>query len=394
MEETILACLAKEPENRPQSAGEVAARLEVAGSVAKARIQAAIPRHEPSDLLPGEFVVTVDPFDAGARVWLGPASNVEVKDGQAVVKNLSDGEQELTVQAEGYQPFTTLVTVKDGRGRAEVRLVAIKGAIAVKARPGTVVTAVNGRGGQIGLGTVPAGGVLTSNNLLTVGVYTLKLAHADCAPVEMPGIELVIGRAIRVAPAQVLLPAELRVFSVPTGAEVRVNGVVAGSTPATIRNQPCELALELEVFLHGYRRVGQTVTLKPKEIRSVNVGTLTAESGGIELRIGKCGSSMGVDLGVAVDGRQIQTEQTIPGMFLHIDDLEVGSRTVEVTHPDYEPWRQAVAVLDQATTAVNVELDLMLGTVACETTPAGARVVINGGNQPRPRLTAGQRRRA
>ena len=202
-----------------------------------------------------EFAVTVDPPDVGAGLWLGPLSDVEIKDGKALLKDLPDGEQELTVQAPGYQPFTTRVTVKDGRGSVEAKLVPVRGEVSVAARPGTQVTAVDERGRETRVGTVPPGGVLDVANLLTVGRYTLKLDHADCAAVTVPGVELVIGRTIKVAPAQAPLPGELRVFSVPTGAEVRVNGTLAGSTPATIKNQPSEQALRIEVFQHGYRRV-------------------------------------------------------------------------------------------------------------------------------------------
>ncbi len=387
-EETILACLAKDPQNRPKSVGEIATKLQLGDGIAGVKPQAVLLRQGLSDLRRREFTVVVDPANAGARVWLGPASNVEVKDGRAVVDDVPDGDQELTVQADGYQPFTTLVAVKDGRGRAEVRLIAVKGAIAIKARPGTVVTAIDGRGSQIELGAVPAGGVLTSNNLLTVGGYTLKLAHADCAPVEMAGVELVIGRAVRVAPAQTLLPGELRVFSMPTGAEVRVNGVVSGSTPATIKSQPSEQALRLEVSQRGYRRVEKTVSLKPKEVRSVNVGTLTPENGGIDLRVSSSDFEFG-QAQVSIDGKLVKVEQVsdvasgsvVPNAPFVVKGLEVGSRTVEITHPDYEPWKQAVAVRDQEATAVNVELKPKPGIVACKTTPAGARVVIGGGDQ-------------
>jgi formylglycine-generating enzyme required for sulfatase activity len=453
-EETILACLAKEPQDRPQSAGEVAARLglargEVEGAKAKGENQvgrvdergrervetpasrmrwfvlvaaAAIvlgvagylfwprgagpaaaasrpaekssvtqepsakpletvpPVVRPAAALPREFTVTVDPADAGARLWLGPVSDVEVKDGRAVLKDLPDGEQELVVQAPGYQPFTTRVTVKDGRGSVEARLVAVHGTVAVTARPGTQVTAVDEHGRETQLGAVPAGGVLDVENLLNLGRYTLRLEHADCAAVTVPGVELVLGRTAKVAPAQTLLPGELRVFSVPTGAEVRVDGVVAGTTPATIKSQPSEQALRLEVFLRGYRRVEQAVTLQPKEVRSVNVGTLTAENGSLELRLTNAEVRM-ADLAIRIDGRTVNAGPALAAAPFRLDGLEVGSRTVEIVHPDYEPWRQAVTVRDQEMTAVNVELKPKPGTVACETTPAGARVVINGGDQ-------------
>jgi len=436
-EETILACLAKEPQDRPQSAGEVAARLglargEVEGAKAKGENQvgrvdergrervetpasrmrwfvlvaaAAIvlgvagylfwprgagpaaaasrpaekssvtqepsakpletvpPVVRPAAALPREFTVTVDPADAGARLWLGPVSDVEVKDGRAVLKDLPDGEQELVVQAPGYQPFTTRVTVKDGRGSVEARLVAVHGTVAVTARPGTQVTAVDEHGRETQLGAVPAGGVLDVENLLTLGTYTLRLEHADCAVVTVPGVELVLGRTIKVAPEQTPLPGELRVFSVPTGAEVRVNGAVAGTTPATIKNQPSEQALRLEVFLRGYRRVEQKVTLKPKEVRTVNVGTLVAgaESGSLELRLTNAAVRM-ADLTILIDGRIVDVRPALAAAPFRLDGLDVGSRTVEIVHPDYEPWRQAVTVRDQEMTAVNVELKPKPGT--------------------------------
>jgi hypothetical protein len=83
---------------------------------------------------PREFTVTVDPPDVGARLWLGPLSDVEIKDGKALLKEVPDGEQELTVQAPGYQPFTTRVTVKNGRGSFEAKLVPVRGAVTVTAR--------------------------------------------------------------------------------------------------------------------------------------------------------------------------------------------------------------------------------------------------------------------
>jgi formylglycine-generating enzyme required for sulfatase activity len=446
-EETILACLAKEPQDRPQSANEVTARLGLARGAAKGakakgekrvgrvdergreRVErpasrmrwfalvaaAAIvlgvagylfwprgagpaekssvmrepsakpletvpPVVRPAAALPREFTVTVDPADAGARLWLGPLSDVAVKEGRAVLKDLPDGEQELIVQAPGYQPFTTRVTVKEGRGSVEAKLVAVRGAVAVTARPGTQVTAIDERGKETRLGVVPAGGVLEVKKLLTVGRYMLRLEHADCAAVTVPGVELMLDRTVKVAPAQTPLPGELRVFSMPTGAGVRVNGTVAGTTPATIKDQPSEQALRLEVFLGGYRRVEQAVTLKPKEVRTLNVGTLMAESGSLELHLTNAEVRM-ADLAIRIDGRGVDVRPAVAAAPFRVAGLEVGSRTVEIVHPDYEPWRQAVTVRDQEMTAVNVELKPKPGTVACETTPAGARVVINGGDQ-------------
>jgi formylglycine-generating enzyme required for sulfatase activity len=433
-EETILACLAKEPGNRPQSAGVVARRLGLAGLEGNDlghaegnRVESlladdrdtvrrvAAPRAGAANLcrrkskqqarshiveqpqvsapdatgsvfaippapaaLPREYTVAVDPADAGSRLWLGPASDVEVKDGKAVLKDLPDGEQELIVQAPGYEPFTTRVTVKDGRGSVEAKLVPVRGVAEITARPGTQVAVVDKRGRETQLGTVPACGVLKVENLLILGRYTLRLEHADCAAVTVPGFELMLGRTIKVAAVQTPLPGELRVFSVPTGAKVRVNGAMAGTTPATIKDQPSEQALRLEVFLRGYRRMEQVVTLQPKEIRSVNVGILEARSGTLELQLANAEVGM-AGLAIRIDERSVDAGPALTAAPFRLGGLEVGSHTVEIAHPDHEPWRQGVTVRDQETTAVNVELNPKPGTVSCETTPAGASVVINGG---------------
>ena len=77
-------------------------------------------------VLPREFVVTVDQPHLGAHLWIGPLSNFAVPaGGRAVLKDLSDGEHQLEVQAPGYQRFTTRVTVKDGRGSAQAKLTPI-----------------------------------------------------------------------------------------------------------------------------------------------------------------------------------------------------------------------------------------------------------------------------
>ena len=211
----------------------------------------------------------------------------------------------------------------------------------------------------------------------------------------VPGVELVVGRMIKVTPAQTPLPGEMRVFSVPSGAEVRVNGTLAGTTPATIKNQPSEQALRIEVYQRGYRRMEQDVTLKPKEARTVNVGTLTAESGGIELRFASSDfrlekATITVD-GNAIDGAATPSSRVGAGPSgsnvgsalvagpIRLDGLEVGSRTVEVAHPDYEPWKQVVTVRDQETTAVNVELKPKPGRLVWNVTgPRQAAFTVNG----------------
>lgn len=399
-EETILACLASEPAKRPRSVKEIARRLgiEVAGwpepaddpdktvpvervakaprsrprkisagvgliaagllavlaivfwpggtflsgakkpnakseSAGEARSTAGAPiQSEAAGASPREFTVLVDPPGAGARLWLGRHADLAVPaDGRARLADLTDQEHELTVQAPGYQTLTTRVTVRNGRGMAEVKLVPVKGAVEITARPGTIVTAVDPRGREIPVGVVPQSGMLVADKILSVDAYTFRLAHSDCALVEVRDVGLAANRSAKVAPRQVPLPGELRIFSLPAGAEVWIGGAKLGVTPATLAGQPSEIPLNLEVFLRGYRRAAQTITLKPKEQRTVDFGALVAENGAIQPRTIVHGRP--VDLpGVKyfVDGREIAPSGGI------IFGLAVGSRRVEIVHPDYE----------------------------------------------------------
>ncbi|MSU49910.1 MAG: PEGA domain-containing protein [Opitutus sp.] len=206
------------------------------------------------------FTVTVDPVDSGAHLWLGPQSDLAVpSDGRAVVNDLPDGNHALIVRAPGYQPFSTPVTIKDGRGSAEAKLVALNGTIEIVARAGTIVIAVDARGRETPVGSVPAGGTLSSDNLLTIGSYVVRLSHPDCAPVELKNVELTPGRVVKLALAQTPLPVELRVFATQTGAEVSVNGKKLGVTPATLPGQPSETALVASA--NGYKPATRSFTL-------------------------------------------------------------------------------------------------------------------------------------
>lgn len=296
-----------------------------------------------------EFVVTVVPADVDAHVWLGRQTNLAVpSDGRIAVRDVADGEQTLTVQAPGYQPYTTKVAVRGGRGTVEVKLVAVPGSVQIVARPGTVVTAVDGRGRIRPVGTVPATGRLQSSKELTIGAYVFKLSHPECAETEQTGVALAVGRTPRVAPSQIPLPGELQIFSEPAGAEVLVNGTAVGATPASLSGQPSEKALNVEVFLSGYRRFRQTVTLKPKETATVNAGTLVAESGGLEFRL--AGAEFRLpQASVRIDGHAVTlVKGTIAG-------LEVGPHAVEIAHPNYEPWKQTVTVKDRQNVRVDVK---------------------------------------
>lgn len=421
-EETIAACLAKDPADRPPSAGAVAARLGISlpgtspgpsrprplvwistlAGVAAAATLALLALNffsSPSAVEPGtgappapgaaarprsvttaargtparEFLVSVEPADSGARLWLGPRSELIVPaDGKIAIGDLPDGEHELIVQAAGYQPHTRRVNIQDGRGSADVKLTAVYGTAEIAARAGTVVSAIDTRGRRRALGTVPTGDVLRVEKTLTVGTYSFLLTHPDCGDIQQNHVPLAVGRVARITLPQMPLPGELRVFSLPAGAEVLVNGTKAGVTPTTLPAQPSEKPLAIEVALAGHRRFKQTVTLRPKETASVDAGTLVPESGGIEFRIG--GSPLRLPGAIVrVDGREESLNQG------RIDNLETGVRAIEISHPNYETLKLKVTVRDGQTVPAPLKLNPKPGVLTLAVTgPATYKLTANG----------------
>jgi serine/threonine protein kinase/formylglycine-generating enzyme required for sulfatase activity len=416
-EKIIAACLAKKAADRPQSAAEVAARLGLSlereartttvaapatrrqlttrlalAAATVALLAAAVAfwlRPTTSEKMPvnttpspaaaltavaaPEFIVTVTPPDADARVWLAKATDQAVPDtGRLALTGIPDGEHELTVQAPGHTSTRVRVTVTVGSGGAAVQLAPVFGSVLIVGRPGTVVTATNERGREKPIGTIPATGPLRADQVLTVGTYTFKLAHPDYLEAQQTAVTLVTGRLARVAPPQISAPGELRVFSVPDGAHVIINGASVGVTPATLTAQPTNQPLAISVSLPGYRRASRTVTLKPRELQTLDVGALLAESGEVALRF----TPADLDLAktkFTVDAHPVTVKSG------RIDRLEVGQRLLEITQPDYEPWSKSVQVKDGTPTLVDVKLSPKPGTLTLNVAgPAGYTLTIGG----------------
>jgi hypothetical protein len=273
-EHVILACLAKRPEDRPQSSGEVARRLGVgpnlvsapAGESVRADGVAAVPAEKVPRKGPETNAGPTRPVRSRRRAALLCAVGL----GGLVVLicffwrsgTQRGGQTTPHASAVSLTPLAPVSTAPVAPApREEVKPMPVLGVVTITARPGTMVTAINMHGKETRIGAVPADGVLTSDSLLPVDTYTFKLENPDCLSVEVNDVGLVAGRTTKIAPAQMPRPGELRVISVPAGAEVRVNGQVVGQTPATLQNQPAEQLLRLEVQAPGFKTTSRSQTL-------------------------------------------------------------------------------------------------------------------------------------
>lgn len=299
-----------------------------------------------------QILIIVDPPVADAKVWVGPQSQLAVAaDGRLVVRGLADGEHNWTVQAPGYAAVSGKMTVTSGRARVEAKLVAEKGSAEILARGGTVVTAISMRGESTLVGTVPPDGVLKAENAIVPGRYTVRMQHVDCVPVDLVGTEFTVGRTTKLAPSQHPLPAELRIFSTPSAAEVWINSKKIGSTPATVPDQPSEVDLAVEIRALGYPRAAQTVRLKPREIRTVNFAALVAKAAAIRPRTLVQGSPVELKgVSYLIDDRPVTLREGLA------DGVALGIHQMQAVHPDYEST--AIAAIMPETGEATLDFDL------------------------------------
>ena len=301
----------------------------------------------------------IDPPDIGARVWLGPRADLAADvNGHLVVEDLAFGEYELIVQAPGFQPVVTRIPVPLETSFFSVNLVPIFGSLQVVTSPGATVVAVDDAGRETVLGTAGADGRLVSDNVLRIGSYRIRLQAAQRVDAEEP-VALAVGRLARVDRPLAPRPGELRVFSVPSDArvELRVEGenqAGTATTPATLRDVPAEVTLELTVTAPGYRTERRSRRLEAEQVETVNIGTMVAEAGSLELRLANPELRSGSGLTVTVDGKE-QNATWRDGLLL-LEGLEVGQRSLEVTLANHLPFISPVTIEDQKKTELAVQL--------------------------------------
>ncbi len=266
-------------------------------------------------LLPGRLRVDTAAV-SGARVSVaGQARGVTPLE----PFELAAGEHEVTVQAEGYRPFSGRVTVK-GAGQEQtlrVELVPDRAQVTFGSEPAGAEVRVDGQP----VGTTPLTATLTS------GTRQVEWRLAGYLP-ERRAIEVVADQALAVPPARLRrAPGRLEVKTEPPGALVSVGGAFRGSSPLSVE-VPADRVLEVRLSRAGHETLTREVRVGAGQTVSVEA-TLSPLLGEVSVESLPPDAELFVD-GVA-RGRAGQTLQ-----------LPASAHELELRREGYETFRQTV----------------------------------------------------
>ncbi len=342
---------------------------------------ASVPASASAEAPARPFILRVDPPDApNLHVWIGRSEGMQPEDGVVRFAELADGDYEVVVQAEGFQPVVTRIRVVGDDRDQEVRLVPLRGRLEIVTSPGARATVVDDRGRPVDVGTADAQGRLVSDNTLRVGRYTLRLEAENRIGAELP-VELAVGRTAHVRHLLDPQPGRIRVVSVPSGAEVFLNDDPVGFTPTTVENVPVGQPVRVRVARAGYRPGEMELSLAPGEVRTLNAGTLAAEAGAIDFTL--AGAADGVaNFEVFLDARPARP--VWGGETWRIEGVEPGEHRLEIRRRDHESWSGAATIRDGEVTRIEAALAPLPATLALAVSGVKSFEVLVDGVAARP----------
>ncbi|MEZ5502537.1 MAG: PEGA domain-containing protein [Halioglobus sp.] len=269
---------------------------------------------------------------------------------------LRPGEYEVSASAEGYQPLTTTINVREEDAQTvELQLQALPGLLSIDSEPqGASVTIDGASAGKTPLRDFP----------VAEGEHRLLLEEARHLPLEH--VLQVEGRSVRQQLQLQLLPAwaAVTVDSQPPGAAILVDGEPAGQTPATLEVLQGEHQLLLQ--LPSYADWQQTLRIKAGE--GQDLGRINMQPAPGELTLTSVPGGANVTLDGEFQGQTPMTLEVSPGK----------AHQLGVFKPGYKRYTAAVQLTAAGSDKRTVTLQPELGEVRLRISPANAVVSING----------------
>ena len=277
---------------------------------------------------------------------------------------LRPGAYTVVAEKRGFEPLRSSIEVTSADNQQfSLALVKLPGRLTVRTSVPDAEVAIDG--GRVGKAPV-------ENLELRPGQHTLAVSAPRYLPqeqtvtIEGGGVEQSLDIAL--APGW----AAIRLDSSPSGAELRVDDQLVGTTPLTVDIDRGERNLELK--LAGYKAWRQPLVVEPGVAQQLPVVALVKSDGLIDVRSSPSGAA------VTVDGR-FRGETPL--------ELELApgrSYRVSLSKAGYAPVTRTVEPTSGQDTSLSVTLEGRLGVVHVVAEPADAEIFVDGaamGSSPR-----------
>jgi len=296
---------------------------------------------------------------------------LDLRPGDAVVKSVGSfswqsassvfvfpGEHRLRAEREGYVPAETTVSV-DGPAQAQVLIHLVKLPGKLQVDTGGVAAEISADG--LKLGRVPGTVDVPAGDRTLTFKAPRYLDHVERLAIAGGGERQKIKVALKPSFGVV------SISSVPAGAQIEVDGKVAGVTPAKVEMDAG--IRRVQVSSPGLRLWTSSVVVNagtPQNIGPIELGAADAR----------------ITVRSVPTGAQVTTGGSFRGLTPVTIDLSPGvSHAITVTRAGYAPWTREIFAEAAKESAIDARLAALLVEVRVQGEPADAEVLVNGASR-------------
>ncbi len=293
----------------------------------------------------GSLVLSSDP--KGANVFIdGDFKGIT----PLTINKIQATSHEIRMTRDGYNSVTFRVNVKPYATTTRLVKLTTFGTIEVISEPSDADVYVDGY--SVGKTPVKA--------KVDVGEHTVRISKNHYFEVEKKvkvNVEQVVQVTEKLKPMGVIV-----VTSIPSGAQVYVNGIYKGTTPVEVHLSGGEYLLK--VYKEGYGGMDRKVKIQPLTTKAVSFELKPVGSVGVE--------SEPKQAKVFLDGDYIGTTPLV------LQNLSFGEHEIIIMKDNYERWTRKIRIETPEKRYIHAILTPYSGSLHITSIPSVANVYING----------------
>ncbi|HSR88500.1 MAG TPA: PEGA domain-containing protein, partial [Pontiella sp.] len=301
---------------------------------------------------PGKGNLSISSEPSGAQVYVNGSMR-----GTAPLKltGLAPGEYVVELRKDGYdRAYKSAALLEKQDLAVDLEMRPTTGLLLVDSIPPGVDVVIAG----VSKGSTP---LLVSD--LPLGSYKLEFHSPTHLPRTLSA-ELTDRKPVHVVADLVSNTAKLVVSSEPPGAEIRINGIAVGVTPATLSDVVSGES-DIKIWKRGYTPFTQRMTLEATRTYRFNP-ELKALPSGLTVNSQPEGAA------VVIDNKPVGTTP------LTLDNLKEGPHQIVVSLPGYETASETIYLEPDLNDSAEFNLVKNSGSLMLVTEPANVKVYVGG----------------